>query len=126
LLTQLSSRNKDSSKKKAEFWPAFFIFFLIAAVTVCQADEIVSKSPNDEQQYEYFELPNQLKVLIVSDPAADKAAASLDVNIGSASDPTEYQGLAHFLWRSDHPFVTHPQHELTTRDLIATRPNRTR
>lgn len=59
-------------------------------------DDVV-KSPNDKRAYEFFTLPNALKVLIVSDPEADKAAAALDVHIGSASDPAERQGLAHFL-----------------------------
>jgi secreted Zn-dependent insulinase-like peptidase len=82
---------------KSGLWSIIFIVLAFAALTVCQADETVIKSPNDDHQYEYLVLPNQLKVLIVSDPATDKAAASLDVNIGSASDPAEYQGLAHFL-----------------------------
>ncbi len=55
------------------------------------------KSPNDERQYQYFTLPNQLQVLLISDPATDKAAASLDVHIGSSSDPEDRPGLAHFL-----------------------------
>lgn len=55
------------------------------------------KSPNDDLDYEYFVLPNQLRVLLISDPDTDKAAASLDVNIGSASDPEDRQGLAHYL-----------------------------
>ena len=36
-------------------------------------------------------------MLLISDPQADKAAAALDINIGSASDPADRQGLAHFL-----------------------------
>ena len=42
-------------------------------------------------------LDNGLKVVLVSDPTTDKAAASLDVNIGSGSDPEGREGLAHFL-----------------------------
>ena len=34
--------------------------------------------------------------MLVSDPSTDKSAASLDVNIGSMSDPKELPGLAHF------------------------------
>lgn len=55
------------------------------------------KSDNDQRDYHYFTLPNQLRVLLISDPDADKAAASLDVHIGSGSDPEQSQGLAHFL-----------------------------
>ncbi len=55
------------------------------------------KSENDKRQYEYFVLKNSLRVLLVSDPHADKAAAALDVNVGSGNDPKTRQGLAHFL-----------------------------
>lgn len=58
--------------------------------------EIV-KSPNDLRQYESFRLANQLEVLLVSDPTTDKAAAALDVHVGSGSDPAGREGLAHFL-----------------------------
>jgi len=57
----------------------------------------VIKSPNDSNEYETFLLENGLKVLLVSDPNADKAAAALDVYIGSGSDPEDREGLAHFL-----------------------------
>jgi secreted Zn-dependent insulinase-like peptidase len=36
-------------------------------------------------------------VLLVSDPAFNKSAASLEVQAGSLMDPEERQGLAHFL-----------------------------
>ncbi len=55
------------------------------------------QSTNDNRQYQSFILPNQLKVLVISDPETDKAAAALDVNIGSSSDPADRQGLTHFL-----------------------------
>ncbi len=54
-------------------------------------------SDNDEKQYRYLELDNSLRVLLISDPKADKAAASLDVNAGSLQDPALRPGLAHFL-----------------------------
>jgi insulysin len=59
--------------------------------------ETVVKSPNDQRQYETFVLANQLKVLLISDPGTDKAAAALDVFVGSTSDPQRWPGLAHFL-----------------------------
>ncbi|BCG62827.1 MAG: insulysin [Methyloprofundus sp.] len=61
-----------------------------------KATEII-QSQNDDRQYQAFTLDNQLKVLIISDPDTKKAAASLDVFIGSASDPEDRAGLAHFL-----------------------------
>lgn len=57
----------------------------------------IIQSQNDTRQYEAFTLDNGLKVLIISDPETKKAAASLDVFVGSASDPEDRAGLAHFL-----------------------------
>ena len=57
----------------------------------------IPKSPNDRRDYRALELENGLKVLLISDPETDKAAASMDVNAGSNSDPAEFEGLAHFL-----------------------------
>jgi secreted Zn-dependent insulinase-like peptidase len=57
----------------------------------------IKKSPLDDRIYHYQELNNQLKVLLISDPNADKGAASLNVNVGSLDDPWDRQGLAHFL-----------------------------
>lgn len=57
----------------------------------------VIKSPNDKRDYQYLTLANGLKVLLVSDPTADMAAAALDVATGSRDDPAKRQGLAHFL-----------------------------
>lgn len=54
-------------------------------------------SPNDQREYRHIQLPNQLDVLLISDPAADKAAASLDVYIGSYQNPRDRAGLVHFL-----------------------------
>ncbi len=61
------------------------------------AEDNVRKSPNDSRQYETFQLPNELRVLVISDPETDKGAAALDVFVGSSSDPEDRQGLAHFL-----------------------------
>ena len=57
----------------------------------------IDRSPNDERQYRGLILKNGLRVMLISDPDAVKCAASLDVNVGSWSDPPELQGLAHFL-----------------------------
>ena len=55
------------------------------------------KSPNDDWAYRYLRLDNGLRVLLASDPKADKAAASLVVFRGSFHEPAEWPGLAHFL-----------------------------
>ncbi|WP_152208642.1 insulinase family protein [Marinobacter changyiensis] len=71
-------------------------FFLLVSV-VAQAAVSPAKSPNDQSDYRYLELDNELKVLLVSNPDADMAAASLDVAVGSGDDPTDREGLSHFL-----------------------------
>ena len=55
------------------------------------------KSPNDDWAYRYLTLDNGLRVLLASDPDADKAAAALVVFRGSFHEPPERPGLAHFL-----------------------------
>ena len=50
-----------------------------------------------DRDYRYLELPNALKILLISDPTTDKAAASMDVYTGTNNDPDEFPGLAHFL-----------------------------
>ncbi len=54
-------------------------------------------SPNDQRQYRTFVLPNQLEVLLVSDPTAEKSAAALSVGVGLLQDPMTQQGMAHYL-----------------------------
>lgn len=83
------------------FKPAFGLLALvIMLVPACYKAEPTPrpvKSENDQRQYRYLTLDNQMQVLLISDPGADKAAVSLDVNVGSRQDPQDYQGLAHFL-----------------------------
>ena len=78
----------------------FGLSILLTACTVINtpfhSDEIVT-ADNDTRGYRYLKLDNQLKVLLISDPEADKAAAALSVSVGSAQDPTDREGLAHFL-----------------------------
>jgi len=57
----------------------------------------IVQSLNDTREYQYLTLENDLQVLLISDPSTDKAAAALDVAVGSGDDPRERQGLAHFL-----------------------------
>ncbi len=57
----------------------------------------VIASDDDHRAFRYLELPNHLRVLLISAPGTDKAAAALDVNVGSREDPAQRQGLAHFL-----------------------------
>lgn len=68
----------------------FFSGFTMAAQTP-------DKSPNDNNEYRFIELDNGLQAILVSDKDADKAAASMNVAVGSGDDPKEREGIAHFL-----------------------------
>lgn len=63
------------------------------------AEQTVSpkQSPNDSRDYRYLKLENGLRVLLISDPKADKGAAALDVHVGSGDEPDDRPGIAHFL-----------------------------
>ena len=61
------------------------------------ADVEIERSPADPRSYRAITLDNGLEALIVSDPGADQAAAALDINAGSANDPEDRPGMAHFL-----------------------------
>lgn len=81
----------------------FFIFLIALLSSACtsipptmEAKNII-QSQNDNRQYEALTLDNGLKVLLISDQETKKAAASLDVFVGSGSDPDDRAGLAHFL-----------------------------
>lgn len=73
------------------------IIFLSLILSPIVAAQDVIKSPIDDKSYRYLNLENGLRVLLISDSDADKAAASLDVNVGNGSDPDDWGGLAHFL-----------------------------
>ena len=59
------------------------------------ADFLLAKS--DQRKYRSLSLGNGLRVLVISDLAAQRSAATLDLAVGSSSDPIEAQGLAHYL-----------------------------
>uniref|UniRef100_A0A6A7G622 Insulin-degrading enzyme-like isoform X2 n=1 Tax=Hirondellea gigas TaxID=1518452 RepID=A0A6A7G622_9CRUS len=60
-------------------------------------EKVVIQSPSDDRSYRVKTLSNGIKALLVSDKSAKKAAASLNVHIGSMSNPSKLPGLAHFL-----------------------------
>lgn len=68
----------------------------LASMGVKQCVDSVTKSEEDQREYRALILDNDLKVLLISDPATDKSAASLNVHVGSMTDPRELSGLAHF------------------------------
>lgn len=57
----------------------------------------IVKSENDKRDYRYLILENQLRVLLISDPTTEKAAAALDIQVGANQNPVDRTGLAHFL-----------------------------
>lgn len=73
------------------------LFSLLSFAVFAQAAIQPIKSPADTNEYRYISLDNGLEALLVSDPGADKAAASLNVAVGSGNDPKDREGLAHFL-----------------------------
>lgn len=74
---------------------------------------VVLKSPekceNDRNKYKLLKLTNGLKVLLVKKPKVERkiddeiiigdnsTSVALCVDVGSFEDPTEVQGLSHFL-----------------------------
>ena len=56
----------------------------------------VAKPDLDPREYRHVVLSNGLQVVLISDPAADKAAAALEVRAGHFDDPESMPGLAHF------------------------------
>ena len=89
------------------FWAPFALFLVSCESTqvaenssskpLITSVQQIEKSPNDTRDYRYLELTNGLKVVLISDQKADKAAASLTAFRGSFHDPSERLGLAHFL-----------------------------
>lgn len=73
----------------------FALLFLAVSHAFAAVDPV--KSPNDKADYRYLTLDNGLKVLLISNPEADKGAAAMNVSVGSGDDPDDREGLAHFL-----------------------------
>ena len=64
---------------------------------VAERSDAIDKSASDDRAYRHLRLVNGMQVMLVSDATCDYAAAAMDVGVGSASDPDELPGLAHFL-----------------------------
>ena len=74
-----------SSRKPATLWTFLALLLFLAGPVVAN----VITSPSDDRSYLAYQLENGLQVLLISDPHTDKAAAALDVRVGSGSDPAE-------------------------------------
>ena len=66
------------------------------ALRVLVAEDDMVAPPLDARRYRLVALPNGMRALLVSDPAAETSAAALDVKVGFLSDPWDRPGLAHF------------------------------
>ena len=70
---------------------------LLQPVAQLAADEYtVVKAARDARLFRAMELSNGIRLVLVSDAKAEMAGASLDVHVGSYSDPEDLPGLAHF------------------------------
>lgn len=56
----------------------------------------VNQSERDQRLYQLIQLPNRMKVLLISDPDATQSLGSIALPIGSLADPKDQQGLAHY------------------------------
>ncbi|KAG7561204.1 Metalloenzyme LuxS/M16 peptidase-like [Arabidopsis thaliana x Arabidopsis arenosa] len=68
-----------------------------AATNAADKGGEILKARTDKREYRRIVLKNSLEVLLISDPDTDKCAASMNVSVGSFSDPEGLEGLAHFL-----------------------------
>lgn len=69
-----------------------------SAYTILADDLAIAKPLLDDRLYRFLKVEqNGLHVLVINDPSTDRAAASLDVNVGSFADRKyTIPGLAHF------------------------------
>jgi hypothetical protein len=63
---------------------------------IIATDDQFIKSDPDKRHYRAITLPNQLTVLLTSDPMTDVESASVHVRAGHFDDPPNRAGLAHF------------------------------
>lgn len=52
--------------------------------------------PSEDRKHRYFRLRNGVECVVVSDEKCDKAAAAVDVGVGSLEDKEGLDGCAHF------------------------------
>ncbi len=73
------------------------VAFMASCLLSFSASASLEKSPNDYRDYLSFELDNRLTVLVISDPEAERSAASMSVLVGGGDDPAGRAGMAHYL-----------------------------
>lgn len=66
-------------------------------VSITRVVDNIEKGDIDPWNYRGLELSNEMLVVLISHRNIDKAAAALDVTVGSLADPPSVPGIAHFL-----------------------------
>ena len=105
-------KGKLSALKSFCSWKVITMSVVIALICICalitaivviyfkpegtESQGEVIKSPLDSREYKVIVLRNDLRVLLVSDNETEDSAAAMDVAVGSFSNPSDYEGLAHF------------------------------
>lgn len=92
----------ESSRRVLSFTAVMAVtLFVLVGCTGLGGTGVVERTPvksaNDDYQYRLLTLPNEMEVLLISDPDTPKSAAALSVEVGSGDNPPGRQGLAHFL-----------------------------
>lgn len=93
----MSSSPRLLSPRGIVLWTLLLLLVACQPLQESGSDSTIFQADTDRRELRYLVLPNQLEVLLISDPDAEKAAAALDVNVGSRQDPAGRDGLAHFL-----------------------------
>jgi len=57
----------------------------------------IIKPSNDENNYKYYVLDNNIKCILINDTSLDKSYVIASVNVGSITDTEYYYGMAHLL-----------------------------
>jgi len=70
----------------------YFVILLTFPLFLFGELQLPDKHPLDETEYKKFILDNGLKVILVSNPKYNISAASMNVKVGSLSDPEDAQG----------------------------------
>lgn len=59
--------------------------------------QTIEKRPLDNKNYQFAQLENGIKILLIQDKNAKLSAVSLSVGTGSSGEPSSIEGLAHYL-----------------------------
>jgi len=103
---------ENTQYSKVQLTQLILISLLLIALTACGnkhvekikaetsltlEEQFIIKSENDDRQYKFIRLENDLEVVLVSDPTLERSAVALAVNAGSYDEKNGFWGQAHFL-----------------------------